>query len=340
MTLATRCTACGTTFKVVQDQLKVSGGWVRCGRCSEVFNAIDGLFEFRSVGAPEPAPLRAATVEAMDAERTAEAAPASEAAVAVAAESAAAPVQAQAAAEDLLVAVPPPTVQMPAVPTPLPVAAEMAPGAVATLASFGAPAAMSAESGSAVVAELAFAEAATSTAARSAERAPGFVRKADRAARWRRPGVRRALAAAALALCAAMALQVALAYRDIAAARWPATQPLLAQACAWTGCQVEPLRRIGALSVEASGLHQFPGTQVYRLTVVLRNRSDLELMMPSFDLTLTDARGDVVLRRALTAAELGSSARTIRPGAELALEASLDPSDRAVSGYTIEAFYP
>jgi ribosomal protein L11 methyltransferase len=32
--LATRCSACGTVFRVVQDQLRVSEGWVRCGRCA------------------------------------------------------------------------------------------------------------------------------------------------------------------------------------------------------------------------------------------------------------------------------------------------------------------
>ena len=45
MSLATRCTACGTVFRVVQDQLKISEGWVRCGRCKEVFNALEGLFD-------------------------------------------------------------------------------------------------------------------------------------------------------------------------------------------------------------------------------------------------------------------------------------------------------
>ncbi|MEO6016636.1 MAG: zinc-ribbon domain-containing protein, partial [Polaromonas sp.] len=39
MSLITRCPACGTMFKVVTDQLKVSQGWVRCGHCSEVFDA-------------------------------------------------------------------------------------------------------------------------------------------------------------------------------------------------------------------------------------------------------------------------------------------------------------
>jgi predicted Zn finger-like uncharacterized protein len=39
MSLITRCPACGTMFKVVPDQLKISEGWVRCGHCSEVFDA-------------------------------------------------------------------------------------------------------------------------------------------------------------------------------------------------------------------------------------------------------------------------------------------------------------
>jgi predicted Zn finger-like uncharacterized protein len=39
MSLITRCPACETLFRVVPDQLRVSGGWVRCGRCGTVFDA-------------------------------------------------------------------------------------------------------------------------------------------------------------------------------------------------------------------------------------------------------------------------------------------------------------
>lgn len=52
MSLATRCTACGTVFRVVQDQLKVSEGWVRCGSCNEVFNALEGLFDLERDAPP------------------------------------------------------------------------------------------------------------------------------------------------------------------------------------------------------------------------------------------------------------------------------------------------
>lgn len=40
MSLKTRCPACDTVFKIVPDLLKVSKGWVRCGRCAEVFDAM------------------------------------------------------------------------------------------------------------------------------------------------------------------------------------------------------------------------------------------------------------------------------------------------------------
>lgn len=48
MSLVTRCPACATTFKVVRDQLRISEGWVRCGRCSEVFDATQALQDIES----------------------------------------------------------------------------------------------------------------------------------------------------------------------------------------------------------------------------------------------------------------------------------------------------
>uniref|UniRef100_UPI0027BAA2C9 zinc-ribbon domain-containing protein n=1 Tax=Aquabacterium sp. TaxID=1872578 RepID=UPI0027BAA2C9 len=69
MSLATRCIHCGTIFKIVEDQLKVSEGWVRCGRCHEVFNALPTLFDMDSEAppprrAPDAALLREPVTEA------------------------------------------------------------------------------------------------------------------------------------------------------------------------------------------------------------------------------------------------------------------------------------
>ena len=54
MSLATRCPACTTTFKVVRDQLRISDGWVRCGRCSHVFDATLDLHEASDPPASAP----------------------------------------------------------------------------------------------------------------------------------------------------------------------------------------------------------------------------------------------------------------------------------------------
>jgi predicted Zn finger-like uncharacterized protein len=59
MSLATRCPACNTVFRVLQDQLRVSEGWVRCGQCQEVFNALETLFDLSApaeAGAPANPP--------------------------------------------------------------------------------------------------------------------------------------------------------------------------------------------------------------------------------------------------------------------------------------------
>jgi predicted Zn finger-like uncharacterized protein len=63
MSLATRCPECGTTFKVVRDQLRISDGWVRCGRCSHVFDGTEHLHDTDATAldmAP-PEALRAGT---------------------------------------------------------------------------------------------------------------------------------------------------------------------------------------------------------------------------------------------------------------------------------------
>lgn len=48
MRLITCCPACGTKFRVVADQLRISDGWVRCGRCQEIFDASQALEEIPS----------------------------------------------------------------------------------------------------------------------------------------------------------------------------------------------------------------------------------------------------------------------------------------------------
>ena len=59
-----------------------------------------------------------------------------------------------------------------------------------------------------------------------------------------------------------------------------------------------------------------------------------------FDNTLTDSSGALVSRRVLTSEELSAPADTIAAGQELPLQVLLRSTERPVTGYTIEIFYP
>ncbi len=56
MSFITRCPACAAQFKVVPEQLKLSDGWVRCGHCSDVFDA-NRYLQSRAPDASQPKPL-------------------------------------------------------------------------------------------------------------------------------------------------------------------------------------------------------------------------------------------------------------------------------------------
>jgi predicted Zn finger-like uncharacterized protein len=328
--LATRCSACGTVFRVVPDQLRVSEGWVRCGRCSQVFNALEALVDLetglpRREGGFGPASgFEGSNGMPLDV--------------------------AQPAARPGAPALPPspPSAPTPALPA-LPNAAdqlardfastsapETRPPHTSELLSPAPPSVFGADAGD---------DSGPGVLRADPAQKPSFVRQADRAARWRRPGVRAALAGVALLASAGLAGQLAYTWRDRLAARAPALAPLLAQGCEWLGCELGPARQIDALSVESSGLVRVERSNLYKLQVSLRNRAPHPVAAPALDLTLTDARGELIARRVLRLPELGETAATIPPGRDLALQttlqaAAVDGAPRVIAGYTVELFYP
>lgn len=65
MSQITTCPSCGTRFRVVADQLRISDGWVRCGQCQEVFDARNHLDAVAAaVAAPAPLPSTMPLVDA------------------------------------------------------------------------------------------------------------------------------------------------------------------------------------------------------------------------------------------------------------------------------------
>ena len=156
--------------------------------------------------------------------------------------------------------------------------------------------------------------------------------------------MRLALGAGAATAALLLALQVTYSYRDLTAARWPALQPALQQACIALRCDIGPPRFIAGLAVQSSGVARVDTSDLYRLAVTLRNQADTTVALPAIDLSLTDAQGRLVSRRVLRVAELGSSQDRLAAGRELVLQATLQvagaPAAEPVAGYTIELFYP
>ena len=320
MSLATRCTACGTVFRVAQDQLKASEGWVRCGRCSEVFNALEGLFDLEGSSGPMPLAREGGAASAM-----------------------------------------PPASALPELPAttisrPAPLAQEEATSEsptstlIDTQADTRAPSgfdssysagAARAEQGEHDLVDSEVPDEALAAAELGAGAEPAFLRRAERAERWRRPRVRRALWAAGALMSILLAVQFSLHHRDAIAARWPGTGAVLSVLCSLAGCSVEPPRQLSALAVDSSGLTRLEGAPLYRLQLAVRNRSAVAVAMPALDLTLTDLRGDVVVRRVLRAVELVPGAPDhIAAGGDWSAVAVLDVGERRVAGYTVELFYP
>ena len=315
--LAARCPACSTVFRVVPDQLRVSEGWVRCGRCAEVFNAAESLIDLET-----GAPIRPAEV--------APAAPTTS---------------------------PEPISESP-LPAPDPTPApeeESTAGFAFDLQMAPPPATAAADFGALDVdpnrplERAAFERAANDGDAPAPpelnlrpapEDQPSFVRRADRAERWRQPRVRLALVAGVLLAALALAAQMAHAYSDLIAARFPATRRALGPACALLGCRVQAVQAIDSLVVQSSGLVRVEKSNIYKLHLALRNRAAIEVAVPALDLTLSDSQGKLLARRVLRAAELGVNQGTLAAGRELALQATLQAATEPVAGYTLELFYP
>ena len=282
--MATRCTACGTVFRVVPDQLRVSEGWVRCGRCSEVFNAAEALLDL-DTGTPQATAGEAPrAMVKFGAARPGNSAPAASPPPALADFGLKQPRREREPPQPERRGLEPEPDQES---EPMPTMDEAVSRFLADAAD--PPAAAQTER----PAED-FSAKPRGKQPRASNARPSFLRQAEQAARWRQPRVRAALAATV----------------------------------------------IDSLVVENSGLVRVEKSNVYRLSVALRNRAALEVALPALELSLTDGQGKLVARRVLSARELGVNQATLGAGREMQLQATLQAATAPVAGYTIELFYP
>ena len=378
MSLITRCPACGTMFKVVADQLKVSQGWVRCGHCAEVFDAATHILP------REPASLEpVALVPDADDQEVTLASPLQET------EEAHAPQPSPSAPAPSLVDL---VLLKPALPE-----ADDAPDRAADfdpaswklaqhdggqeqvqelqpgwdtratapgdlpprLQELVHTAALD-DSGlaSPLVQEARLADVATSDF--DALPDVSFVRDARRKAFWTQPLARRSLAGLSVVLLALLALQWVIHQKDTLAARDPRFTPLLQTLCSALGCDIRPPRHIESLVIDSSSFNRL-GPDAYRLNFSLKSTAAAPLEMPSLEVTLTDAQDQALVRRVLAPAQYGATSVTLAAHSELAGAVSMKvsagggqanaasppsstsaapPAPLRVAGYRVLAFYP
>lgn len=186
-------------------------------------------------------------------------------------------------------------------------------------------------------------------AASAANDAPATVSYDERFS-WARQQRRRRGAAGAYAiglplLLLLLAGQAAFHFRDLMAARWPATRPALVRMCEMAGCTIAPVHEITGLAIDASDLQADPAHRgLLVLTATLRNRSAWPLGYPYLELTLTDAQDQTVARRALRPAEYAGGtadlANGIPPNGEVPVKLFIDASATSQAGYRLYLFYP
>ncbi|MFC5520456.1 DUF3426 domain-containing protein [Polaromonas jejuensis] len=360
MSLITRCPACGTMFKVVTDQLKVSQGWVRCGHCAEVFDASLHL-QPRDTTGLEPSAL---APERMPEIQPPPQQPAEDPVAPASVPPQAAWAPARSFADNLTPAWSRPD--------------EMMQEAQDSAADFDpirwklAQQERQPQEGEAPPRRPELVRTATVDEATASDFEPSgvvdstvahdvaevsFVRDARRKAFWKKPLARGSLGILSLLLLALLALQWVMQQKDSLAALEPRFLPVLQALCGPLRCEIRPPRHIESLVIDSSNFNKI-GPDGYRLSFALKNTSAMALEMPSLEVTLTDTRDQAVLRRVLAPAQYGASTATLAAQSELAgvvlmtvsgdegRAASPSPSSSApaapwrVAGYRVLAFYP
>ena len=310
MSQTTRCPACQTLFKVVPDQLRVSEGWVRCGQCSEIFDAALHVYlEPQIAGPAREIPHAVVAVEPVAREP------------AVLPESVAPPVLPEwAGIEDIQ--------EKPFAHVTPPVE----PVTEKRVAQEAFPAETSMAEGKGTQIQVPYQAAAVS-----------FLKGTPQKSPWQKPSVRIALGLATLGLVATLALQVVVHERDRIAASMPDARSAMAGVCDVLRCKISPLRQIESVVIESSTFSKMQG-DAYRLAFTVKNTSAMALAMPALELTLTDSQDQPALRRVFLPSDFGAAQKALAAGSEWAASAIVGVQPIAgtqpIAGYRVLAFYP
>jgi predicted Zn finger-like uncharacterized protein len=198
------------------------------------------------------------------------------------------------------------------------------------------------------------AQAAGLVAARDLTELPGYSKWAEGAlsapgANFEEPhktGWMMVLLAAVLSLM--LLVQAVHFWRTDIANRWPNLRPWLEEACAAIECQVPYPRDASQIHLEASDLQVDPErNNMLVLNITLKNRAPYPQDYPTVELTLTDARDQVVVRRGLAPAEWlppkidgAAPPPAFAAEREIAARQWVDANGTGAVGYRLYVYYP
>jgi predicted Zn finger-like uncharacterized protein len=372
MSLVTRCTACDTNFKVVRDQLRISDGWVRCGRCSHVFDASVDLREIDEAPitpaqtqvepeAPRPCVSEfdppAGVADVLD-DVAPQQAPLSKPPPEAIQE----PLSDSVVADDASLNFSPDTMARYQSISEIVPSLEIGPigqaplqqaGRRALVVSVDAARGRGEEEGSEAAAAEQTGPAPTiqtasenDAAVVNAADAPPFLHAAAATpAFWHRSNVRMVLGVGIVVALMLLGLQVLRRERDAIVARQPSLRPAMSRMCAFTGCKLSAVRQIADITIDGAAFTREKAGEGYRLSFTLRNAATVPLAMPAVELSLLDTQEKVVVRRVLMPAEFNAPAelpaRAERAASlPLALTGAEATALPPIAGYRVVAFYP
>lgn len=339
MSLITRCPACQTLFKVVPDQLRVSGGWVRCGMCDEIFDAAShaqpdpppqpepAVVQVQGMAAAMPGRLPDVQISSMAVEsrpldglaladikaETAETAPVTDIEL---------PDIDELAEQNKVEAVLKPVPMPVAVPVPVSVNVDVG-----------------------VVNSLAETETSTESPLPTSDPVVSFMKAGMGRSIWQKTGIRVALGFVTAGLLFGLGLQAVIYERDRIAASMSQLRPVLGILCASLDCAISPFKQIGSIVIESSAFTRIRG-DVYRLNFAVKNTSSIELAMPALELTLTDAQDQAVMRRVFMPLDLSAPSNVMAPDSDwtgavsVVVRPGAASGTERIAGYRVLAFYP
>jgi predicted Zn finger-like uncharacterized protein len=312
--MQTTCPECRTTFRVIQDQLGLRRGLVRCGHCNAVFNAYDTLL----------AELVEPRVAAPSADEPVESLPAD-----LADDRTLPELTIPARAQELPARQPDTSTQV------QPAGMDVGRDETARTTTEETPGDTSNNT-------------PNDTSNEAPRETPDAILLSELPTRLpARPalplGKRLSYGLAVVVLMGLLVLQLAYFLRAELVAALPQTRPALERLCAYSDCAVPLPRRLTNQAIVASNLeHDVEQKSRVRLTFLLANRTGRTQAWPSISLTLTDVR-DVPVAQKLFPPETylpKEAAGGMSAGSEREVRLELDIGNLAASGYALGLVYP